>query len=316
MTVLIKIGIVLSSGAVFFFSFIYLAGYLSARRKKAEEEKKRLTVITDEEYEKEKPERTVLDEPGLEKLSEKRRNKYLRFKAVFPRFNLRTYTLLKTGLSAALMLGLGLTVNFVFGFAGFMAGMIIPDAVAGSMVKKGIERFELQLVDGLTLVANALKAGASFSQAVEVMISETKPPLSTQFGIFLKENRMGASVEEALANLSGRVDSEELKIVVVSISIARQAGGNLSEILLHTADTIRERERIKGKIDAITAQGKMSGIVIGSLPVGLSLILYMIDPVMMAPLFLTFAGQLVLMAVGLFVFVGFIWIRKIIAIDI
>jgi len=119
-----------------------------------------------------------------------------------------------------------------------------------------------------------------------------------------------------LENLSQRTKSEELKIAIVSINIARQAGGNLSEILMHTADTIRERERIKGKVDSLTSQGKMSGMVVGSLPIILALLLYLIDPIMMKPLFKTFIGQLVMLFVMVMEFIGFKWINKIVNIDI
>ncbi|HEC93506.1 MAG TPA: hypothetical protein ENI51_11105, partial [Candidatus Atribacteria bacterium] len=125
-----------------------------------------------------------------------------------------------------------------------------------------------------------------------------------------------SSIEDALNNLSARIESEELKIAVVSINIARKSGGNLSEILFHISDTIRERERIKRKVSALTSQGKMSGIIIGALPLLLALILYKIDPEMMRPLFNTFMGQLVLLGVLFMELIGFVWIKRIIAIDV
>ena len=119
-----------------------------------------------------------------------------------------------------------------------------------------------------------------------------------------------------MQNISKRVESEELNIAVVSINIARQAGGNLAEILMHIADTIRERERIKGKIDSLTAQGKMSGFVIGALPFLLAIVLYKIDPKLMQPLFNTLIGQIIMLFVLVMITVGFVWIMKIIKIDI
>jgi len=316
MLVLMKIGIIVTFGVLFFTTMLYINTLILKKKKKREAEKKRAVKISDEEYESLGKSEIEEIEPAVKELNEKARRKYLIFKKAFHLFNYRKYRLLKLGLSVGLFILFTFMLNFVFGIIGFIAGRILPDAISNYIVKKNINKFEIQLADGLTLIANSLKAGASFTQAVEAMVNEMKPPLATEFGIFLKNTRMGVSVEEALENLAKRVDSEELKIAVVSINIARQAGGNLSEILLHTADTIRERERIKGKIDSLTAQGKMSGIVVGSLPLALALILYKIDPVMMGPLFNTFIGQLILLLILLMEFVGFLWIKKIIAIDI
>ncbi len=305
MTILLKIGIVFSFSIMFFAIITYINSILKKNKIKREKlEDKNINLLN----------------KSKEKVEESKKNykksKYFKFHKVFPQYNYAKYQLLKIGIGGSLFLILTLIFNFVFGIGGFLLGYNLPDTVADYIAKKRINKFEIQLIDGLTLIANALKAGASFNQAVEVMIRETKPPISVEFEQFLKETRMGASVSIALENLSKRIESEELKIAVVSINIAREAGGNLSEILLHIADTIRERERLKGKIDALTAQGKTSGIVIGFLPVLVALVLYEIDPIMMYPLFHTFMGQMVLLIVFIMEFVGFKWINKIINIDI
>jgi len=211
---------------------------------------------------------------------------------------------------------LTISFNIIFGIVGLIVILKLPKKIEKYKREKYIEKFNLQLIDGLTLIANSLKSGASFIQAVEVMVDEFKAPISEKFKEFLMETRMGISIKEALNNLSVKIKSDELKIAVTAINIARETGGNLSEILLHISDTIRERERIKGKISALTSQGKMSGFVIGSLPIGLAVILYFIDPIMMSPLFKTFIGQIVILIVVIMEFVGFKWINKIINIKI
>ena len=205
--------------------------------------------------------------------------------------------------------------GIIFGIFGLIIGLFIPDYVANKIWHNNLKRFEIQLIDGLTLVANALKSGASFNQAIDVMIKETKAPLSSNFAKFINETRMGASIEDALENMAKRVKSEEFNMVVISINIARQAGGNLSEILLHTANTIRERERIKGKVEALTAQGKMSGYVISALPVLLLGALYKIDPLMVAPMFNTLLGNVVLIVSGVMILLGSLWIKKIVNVE-
>ena len=314
MLIIMKIGIIITFALLFFSTFFYINNLIIKKKKETEEKKK--AKISEEDYLRvEKDEEEKL-EPGMRKLSEKAKQKYSDFKEVFPKYTYRKYKLLKLSLGIGLFFLLTFIFNFVFGIIGFIVGTNILNMISSHIVKKRINKFELQLVDGLTLIANALKSGTSFTQAVEVMVKETRPPLAIEFSQFLKETRMGVTIEEALENLSKRARSEELKIAVVSINIARQAGGNLSEILLHTADTIRERERIKGRIDSLTSQGKMSGMVVGALPLGLAMILYVIDPIMMDPLFNTFIGQMVMLVVLIMEFIGFKWINKIVSIDI
>jgi len=261
--------------------------------------------------------KSVASKKNIKKRDTKHKNKkYEIFSKVFPGYTYKKYFFLKYGLGFLLYFLLTFSINIVFGLVGFIAGIFVPDLLADYLYKKQLEKFELQLIDGLNLIANALKAGASFIQGVEVMVKEMKDPISKEFNLFLKEVRMGSSIEDALNNLSARIESEELKIAVVSINIARKSGGNLSEILFHISDTIRERERIKRKVSALTSQGKMSGIIIGALPLLLALILYKIDPEMMRPLFNTFMGQLVLLGVLFMELIGFVWIKRIIAIDV
>lgn len=312
----LKIGILISSLLCFFFAFLFLSNVFIQAKKRKQEEKEKLLQMSEEELNQFNQEKKSELEPGIEKLSEKAKQKYLLFKQAFPVMNYKRYRGLKIGLSCLFFLIFTFGINFVFGIVAFIISIFLPDAIAKQIIEKRINKFELQLVDGISLIANALKAGTSFTQAVEVMIKEIKNPLAAEFAVFQKEIRMGASVEQALENLGSRIKSEELRIVVVSINIARQAGGNLSEILLHISDTIRERERIKGKIDALTAQGRLSGMIIGAMPLLLAFLLNQMDPVMMQPLFHTFIGQLIFLIIFVMELIGFLWIMKIIKIDI
>ncbi len=315
---LIKIGVLITFFIFIFFSVfnIFTIIIKTKKRKKQKKQKtKDLLKITDEEYAQFDQENVIKSDPEIEKLSEKAKKKFFTFKKVFPIITYKKYKLLKFSITSLLFLFFTFSINFIFGLAGLALGIILPDFIAAIIVKKKINRFEIQLADGLTLISNALKSGTSFIQAVEVMIKEMKPPLSVEFSLFLKETRMGASIDEALNNLSKRIDSEELKITVVSINIARQSGGNLSEMLMHVSDTIRERERLKGKIDALTSQGKLSGFIIGVMPILLAFVLNKIDPIMMEPLFHSFIGQLILLAVFIMEVIAFIWIKKIVTID-
>ena len=134
------------------------------------------------------------------------------------------------------------------------------------------------------LLANSLRAGSSFLQAVEMIVRETQPPISTEFGRVIREVNLGLPLDDALGNLSRRVRSDDLDLMTTAIAIHHTVGGNLAEILDSIAYTIRERVRIKGEIKTLTAQQRMSGYVVGFLPVALVLLLSVIAPTFMEPM--------------------------------
>jgi tight adherence protein B len=133
--------------------------------------------------------------------------------------------------------------------------------------------FNLQLVDALVSMSNALRAGFSIQQAFESIVKEGKKPIAQEFSVFLQQMRIGVRFEDALKNLEERVGSEDLTLMVRAVEIARQTGGNLTETFDRIADTIRERSRIEGRIKALTAMGRLQGIVVGLIPVFLLFIL-------------------------------------------
>ena len=119
------------------------------------------------------------------------------------------------------------------------------------------------------LLANSLRAGSSFLQSVEMVCREAQPPISTEFSRVIREVNLGLPLDDALANLGRRMKSDDLDLMITAIAIQHQVGGNLAEILDTIAYTIRERVRIKGEIKTLTAQQRMSGYVVGFLPVAL-----------------------------------------------
>ncbi len=200
----------------------------------------------------------------------------------------------------------------LFGLGGFF----IPRIVLGIMLRKRLDKFEHQLVDGLATVSNALKAGFSFMQAVDRLAKEMPPPISQEFALVIRENKLGVTLEDALTNLTKRVNSEDLDLVVTSVIVTRQVGGNLAEIFDRIAETIRERFKLQGKIKTLTAQGKLQGIVVGLLPVFLGLVLYKIDPQMMRPMFTTLPGWIGLGIILVLEIAGAFLIKKIVTIDV
>ena len=141
-----------------------------------------------------------------------------------------------------------------------------------------MSRFATQLPDTITLLANSLRAGSSFLQGLELVTREGRPPISEEFERVVREMSLGVALQPALNNLVRRVKSEDLELMVTAINIQSQVGGNLATVLDSIAFTIRERIRIIGEINTLTAMQRYSGYVITLLPVGLGGILFLISP--------------------------------------
>ena len=221
-------------------------------------------------------------------------------------------------LSAVIIIGLVFlfTGKFFIGLIFGILGLFLPKVIAKILYNKKIDKFNNQLIEGLSSIANSLRAGSSFQQALEVLVRESSPPISEEFAQVNHEVRLGVPIAEALNNLTKRVESRELHISVTAINIAREAGGRLAEILNNISSTMRERNKLQGKIKALTAQGKMSGIIVGSLPILLGFVLYLMDPEMMKPMFTTPIGYILIGLVVLMLAIGGFVIKKIITIDI
>ena len=183
--------------------------------------------------------------------------------------------------------------------------------------------FDKQLPDTITLIANALRAGSSFLQAIELVVRESRPPISTEFGRVIREVNLGLAFDTALENMVRRVKSDDLELMATAISIQHTVGGNLAEILDSIAFTIRERVRIKGEIRTLTAQQRLSGYVVGFLPIGLAAFLFIAAPGFMSPMFddrvslLGLPGGVLILVLGGFaMFIGFMLIRRIVDIEV
>ncbi len=178
------------------------------------------------------------------------------------------------------------------------------------------ERLNVQLVDALSSMGNALKSGFSILQAFEHVVENGENPIAQEFDTFLHQTRVGVGFSEALRNLDNRVGSDDLTLVVLAIETARRTGGNLADIFEKISHTIRERLRIQGRIDTLTAQGRLQGIVVGLMPIGLGVILYFLQPGMFRPFLQSLVGVGVIAFIALLLLCGALSIRKIIRIDI
>jgi len=206
---------------------------------------------------------------------------------------------------------------------GAFIGFMLPRFWLGRRRSGRLGAFNKQLPDTITLLANGLRAGSSFLQAVELVVRESRPPISTEFSRVIREVNLGLPFEQAMENMVRRVRSDDLELMATAINIQHTVGGNLAEILDSIAFTIRERIRIQGEIRTLTAQQRLSGYVVGFLPIGLAGFLFVAAPNFMAPMFdkppealgLPL-GVVILFFGGFMMFIGFMFIRKIVDIEV
>ncbi len=213
----------------------------------------------------------------------------------------------------------GIFLAVVFGIAAFF----VPRMYVGYLQKKRLRDFDNQLGDMLNLTVNGLRAGYSSMQAQESVARELPPPISVEFHRVVQEIQLGLPQEGALANLTRRVPSADLDFVVTAINVQREVGGNLAEILDNISYTIRERVRIKGEIATLTAQGQITAWVISLLPIGLALLLFVLNKQYMLNFFgppiifgLPLCGLAMLLTALLMIVVGFAITQKIVDIEI
>jgi tight adherence protein B len=206
---------------------------------------------------------------------------------------------------------------------GALVGFMLPRLWLGRRKSGRLGAFNKQLPDTITLLANALRAGSSFLQAIELVVRESRPPVSTEFSRVIREVNLGLPFEQALENMVRRVRSDDLELMATAISIQHTVGGNLAEILDSIAYTIRERVRIQGEIKTLTAQQRLSGYVVGFMPIALGGFLFVAAPSFMEPMFKNPpdvlglpAGVVILIFGGVMMFIGFMLIRKIVDIEV
>lgn len=169
-----------------------------------------------------------------------------------------------------------------------------------------------QLPEALSILSNGLRAGLSFTQSMLVAGKEMEDPIAYEFNKIVRDNSLGKPIDEALSDFSKRTEDEDIDIFVTAILIQRQVGGNLSEILDVLANTIRDRIKLRGDIKTITAQSKMSAVVVGSIPFVLALILNLLNPEFMLPLFNTLIGNILIGVVLTMQTIGVLILVKII----
>lgn len=214
------------------------------------------------------------------------------------------------------VLGWVLTQSPFSAAAAAVAALLMPRLLLRWLRFRRIDQMEEQLPDALQMLAGGLKAGVSLAQAMGQLVRESRPPISQEFDLVLREQRLGVALDEALENLHQRMPLQSVTLAVSAMRIAGETGGQLAETLERAAQTLRQKRAMEAKIRALTSQGKLQAWVVGALPLGLMAVLNEMEPAAMHMLFHTETGYATLVVIALLEFFGVMLIRRIVNIDV
>ncbi|MDD3927509.1 MAG: type II secretion system F family protein [bacterium] len=216
----------------------------------------------------------------------------------------------------AFIAGMLITKNVIFAFIFAGIAFRLPFSYLKHLKHKWLNYFNKQIPDTLVLISNCLKSGYSFMQSIDMVAREALPPMSEECAKVLQEISLGNTVEKSLMNIVERIGSEDMDLVVTAVIIQREIGGSLAEILENIADTIRERIRIKGEVKTLTAQGRLSGYIVGSLPIALFFVINLLNHEYMSKLTTNILGWLLLGLGVTMQTIGYMVIKKLVDIEV
>ena len=236
----------------------------------------------------------------------------------------RAGLVMRAGEFVAAVVGAAVVAGFLLfllmGIVGLAIGVLVPILGAPTLLKLLAKRrnakFADQLSDTLLLIAGSLRSGFGIGQAMDSVAEEMEDPMGAEFGRAVLETRLGRDMEDALDGIAARVQNEDFEWVIDAIRIHHQVGGDLAQILDKVSETIRARNRLRRQISALTAEGRMSALVLGILPVGMALVLYSTNPDYLGKLFEDTAGWIMVGVAGGLLLTGILWLRKLIDVEL
>lgn len=209
-----------------------------------------------------------------------------------------------------------IVAGLIFGAIFTLLGWNLPKHVVKYLYEKRCNLFTSQMVDAMTILSNGVKAGLSVTQSMDRVVKNLGNPISQEFRLVLSQNQLGQTIEDALTELAERIPRADVHMFVTSVNILKETGGNMAETFQTITFTIRERQKIEKKIEALTAQGVMQGIIISCIPFILLGVFFAVDPNYIMPLFNTTLGLIALMVVITLQVIGGLMIKKVVTIKV
>ncbi len=191
-------------------------------------------------------------------------------------------------------------------------GLAVPPLLIERACKKRKELFNRQLGEALIVMGNCVRSGYTFQQAMESIATDMKPPISTEFAHVLRETKYGLSFDEAMEHMKQRVENKEFELLVTAVTISNQVGANLSDMLELISNTIRDRLKLREEAKVLTSQGRLSGFIVGALPIILGLAMMIMNPEYIGSFFESTIGKVMLAVGAVMEVIGFIVVNKIV----
>jgi len=230
----------------------------------------------------------------------------------------RTVTVLSSFLMFLLaVIAYVITGSLIGAFAGFLMGLMLPTVFIKHLREKRLKKLNDQLVPGIQTLASGVRAGLNLVQALELVARDGPSPLRQEFAHLVREYEFGLGLEDAMSNASVRIGSGDFGLLFAALLTHRERGGNLGETLDKICDAIREIQRLEHRVDSLTAQGRATARFLGAMPmVVLAIVYFIVDAKGVERMFVTTPGKIILAAIVVLNVLGFLWIRKIMDIDI
>jgi tight adherence protein B len=202
------------------------------------------------------------------------------------------------------------TGSVVLGGCAVIITGVFPPAALKFVAGRNRRKFVAQLPDTLNLIAGALRGGYSFLQSLETVSMQIDGPMGKELRRVLAEGRLGRDLEDSMEETARRMESDDFDWVVMAVRVQREVGGNLAEILASVSETMIVRDRLRREIKALTAEGRISMVILGIMPVALALFLYVVNPKYMSLLFTDPTGRMLAIGATVLAAVGVYWMRK------
>jgi len=210
-----------------------------------------------------------------------------------------------------------LTGSLIGLFLGGAVGVLLPPAVIKSLRRRRLEKLESQLVSGIQTLASGVRAGLNLVQSMELVARDAPVPLRQEFRHMLREYEYGVPLDEAMDNAAQRIGSGDFRLLFAALQTHRERGGDLGDTLDRISESIREIQRLEGRVKTLTAQGRATARWLGAMPIVVLIILYfLVDASGVMTLFVDDLGKVILLAIIVLNILGFLWIKKIVTIDI
>jgi tight adherence protein B len=227
------------------------------------------------------------------------------------------WLVIRFGAALALALVLGLILPWFLGVpAGLLAGFLIPNALLQGRIERRKRRFAEELPDTLQMIVSSLRSGFTLQHGIENGVRDNEGPVSAELRRAISETRLGADLEDALEGVGLRTGNQDMKWLVMAIRLQREVGGNLSEVLQTTADTMREREELRRNVRSLSAEGRLSAMILLAMPLTIGAWMFLFRTAYIRPLYTEPLGLLMLGAAVVLLIVGGLWLRRVVRVEV